>query len=217
MTERSRSCPDDHVLVELALGQLDGRERADALAHLVSCEACRTQVRELTEVVDQILLAAPAAEPPERFESTVLDQLHDRGASRRRTGRLFLTVAAAIVVVVAAVSVLVVADGSPSVVKARMVTPAGRDVGSAWRYADDPPWVFVSVPAWRRWEDTRSPPGNYVLRAGLEDGTTIELGQITFSEDAHGSWGITTPVDAERIRTLSIIDDTSRVWCMATF
>ena len=36
------------VAAELALGVLTGRERAQAIAHLDHCDACRENVRQLT-------------------------------------------------------------------------------------------------------------------------------------------------------------------------
>ncbi len=217
MTDRTPTCPDEDVLVAFTLGELDGRVRAETLAHLAECPPCRSQVHELAEVVDQVLLAAPVAEPPKGFEAGVLDQLHVHGGtSRRRIGRALLAVAAAVLLVIALAAVLVVTDDTPAIAEARMVTPAGHDVGAAWRYSDDSSWVFVSVPGWRRWEEPGGAPGEYVLRAELDDGTTIDLGDIAFDE-ANGSWGITTEVDADRIRSVSIADATGRVWCTGSF
>lgn len=54
---------------ELALGALDGNERAATLVHLESCTRCRQLVEDLAEVADDLLLLAPEAEPPLGFES----------------------------------------------------------------------------------------------------------------------------------------------------
>jgi anti-sigma-K factor RskA len=63
------------VAAELALGVLTGPERADALAHLERCGACRETVRQLTMTGEQLLELLPAAEPPAGFESRVLARL----------------------------------------------------------------------------------------------------------------------------------------------
>jgi hypothetical protein len=63
------------VATELALGVLTGRERAAALAHLDSCEACREEVRQLMATNEQLLALLPPAEPPAGFETRVLDRL----------------------------------------------------------------------------------------------------------------------------------------------
>jgi hypothetical protein len=63
------------VAAELSLGVLTGRERADALAHLERCDACRETVRQLTQTSEQLLGLLPAVEPPAGFETRVLSRL----------------------------------------------------------------------------------------------------------------------------------------------
>lgn len=60
------------VAAELALGVLTGRERAMALAHLDTCDACREDVRQLMETGEQLLELLPPVEPPAGFETRVL-------------------------------------------------------------------------------------------------------------------------------------------------
>lgn len=75
---------------ELALGVLDGEERARVLAHARGCAACRAHLDELAVVAREILTAAPVHEPPPGFESRVLEALAParprdaRGGLRRR-------------------------------------------------------------------------------------------------------------------------------------
>src|ERR1700746_2945398 len=98
----SMSCAEFHdSAAELALGVLTGRERAEALAHLDHCEACREHVRpltlsgaqmlgplppdhgersreparQLTMTGEQMLGLLPTAEPPAGFETRVMDRL----------------------------------------------------------------------------------------------------------------------------------------------
>jgi Putative zinc-finger len=52
---------------ELALGIAEGEERAAALRHLSGCARCRQLVSELSAVGDELLLLAPAREPPPGF------------------------------------------------------------------------------------------------------------------------------------------------------
>jgi hypothetical protein len=63
------------VAAELALGVLTGRERAEALAHLDHCEACREHVRRLTMTGEQLLGLLPSREPPAGFETRVMERL----------------------------------------------------------------------------------------------------------------------------------------------
>jgi hypothetical protein len=63
------------VAAELALGVLTGRERAVAIAHLDTCDACREHVRQLMATGDQLRALLPPAEPPAGFETRVLERL----------------------------------------------------------------------------------------------------------------------------------------------
>ena len=63
------------VAAELALGALTGRERAEALAHLDRCSACRKHVRQLTATGEALLGLLPAEAPPPGFETRVLERL----------------------------------------------------------------------------------------------------------------------------------------------
>ena len=63
------------VAAELALGVLTGRERAVAIAHLDTCDACREHVRQLMATGEQLRGLLPVAEPPAGFETRVLERL----------------------------------------------------------------------------------------------------------------------------------------------
>jgi hypothetical protein len=63
------------VAAELALGVLTGRERAVAVAHLDTCEACREDIRQLMATGEQLLELLPPAEPPAGFETRVLERI----------------------------------------------------------------------------------------------------------------------------------------------
>jgi hypothetical protein len=81
------------VAAELALGVLTGRERAEALAHLDHCEACREHVRQLTMTGEGLLGLLPSREPPAGFETRVMDRLgltvpERRPAGHRSAGRI---------------------------------------------------------------------------------------------------------------------------------
>jgi hypothetical protein len=60
---------------EIALGIADGEERAEALRHLSTCADCRRVVEQLSQVADELLVLAPAQEPPPGFESRVVDAI----------------------------------------------------------------------------------------------------------------------------------------------
>lgn len=68
---------------DLALGIAAGEERATALRHLAGCPACRQLVSELSSVGDDLLLLAPAQDPPPGFQSRVLDAIAEPVRPRR--------------------------------------------------------------------------------------------------------------------------------------
>lgn len=81
---------------DLALGLLDGAERAAVLAHVDGCGSCRREVASLTELGEHLLLLAPEMPPPAGFESDVLGQLApERRQRRRRRSRRVVGAAAA--------------------------------------------------------------------------------------------------------------------------
>ncbi len=210
-------CPDEQVLVALALGELSGRARADALGHVVGCRRCREEVDALIDVSEQLLLAAPEAEPPPGFESAVLGRIDPhRGDSPRRLRHLVALAGAAAAVLVVVLGLLVATRDASNLAEAAMITPSGHDVGRIWSHDGDRSWIFVSVPGWRVWDDPAGATRNYELRAELDDGSTADLGPIQFGGE-DGSWGTTVDVDAGRIRSVAIVDDTGRVWCQGRF
>jgi len=215
VAERGRH-PDGSTLLELALGELTGRDRADALAHVGDCGTCRHRVHELVETTDQLLLAAPEAEPPAGFESAVLGRLdRDAAPSGRRRGPVLAAAALVLILALGGIALALTRPDHPELAEAAMITPAGRDVGRAWRYEAQPTWVLVSVPRWQVW-DSGSTPHEYRLEASLDDGTHVDLGALRFATRS-GAWGTTTDIAATRIRTVSVTDTTGHVWCRGTF
>jgi predicted anti-sigma-YlaC factor YlaD len=87
---------------EFALGVLDARERALVVAHLERCDGCRKEVREFAGIADGLASLAPLVEPPNGFESRVLESVramrHGRAKRNRRRAPL-LAIAAAVIVV----------------------------------------------------------------------------------------------------------------------
>jgi hypothetical protein len=224
MTGHQGSCPDDQHLVDLALGELTGRQRSDVLTHLLGCRTCRHRVDDVMRISEELLLAAPEAEPPVGFETAVVDQLSTNARtpaqpSPRRWFRPAVGVAVAALlalVVVGVVAALAVTRDSSEFAEAPMVTPSGIEVGSAWRYADDPAWILVSVPGWEIWDAGTGEALTYELRIELEDGSMISSGAVDFGSN-DGSWATTTTVDTDQIRSVAIVDQTGTTWCSALF
>lgn len=207
------TCADlEEVVSELALGQLAGEERADALEHLESCASCRLTVEELSAAVESLVVLTPPAEPPPGFEARVLAQI-GREARARRWPRIVLVAAALVVGALIGGGALALRPdrGSPrEVVEVAMHTTNGQEVGEAYLHQGDSAWVFVDVPAW----SGSAVPGNYSLRITTEGGGST-LVPADF-ESGSGSWGTTVDVDASKVRELALVDGAGHVWCSAT-
>jgi anti-sigma factor RsiW len=202
------ACEVVHELAaEAALGLLAGSERAEVLAHLDACEKCRELVHELGGVADDVMLLAPAAEPPVGFEERVLAHLD---VARRRRWPMFVRAAAAVVVVV--MGFVIGRASSPSGEEQRELTmraPSGQVVGDAYVHDGAPAWVFVSVPGWT------TGPSQYRLRVTLTNGSTTEVPGGDLGAGA-GSWGTILNLDGAQVRELSLIDADGTVWCSAS-
>jgi anti-sigma-K factor RskA len=134
------------VAAELAAGTLVGQERAEAMAHVAHCQACRDEVADLAGVIDGLLLLAPPAEPPVGFETRVLDAIGGASRPSRRplSGRMALAAAAVLLVVglvVGAALALRAPAPSPPLV-AVLHARGGQSVGEAVR---SPGWVALHV------------------------------------------------------------------------
>ncbi len=207
------------VAAELALGIAEGTERGEAMAHLSTCPSCREQVRELAEVVDQLLALAPEAEPPAGFETTVIDRIAaEAGPRRSRRPRVLVLAAAAVILVLGGIGIGLATTGDSvgmagTLAEAPMATPSGERVGEVWRYGNDDAVVVVSVPAWA---GDAAPTISYSLRLDLANGDTVDAGALEL-DGTGSSWGTSTGVDGGEIAGVSVVDDQGRVWCSGRF
>ena len=71
-------------LAELALGVLTGRERAQALSHVESCQRCAEELEQLSRVADTVLQVAPDVEPPLGFEVRLFEKMGISDVRARR-------------------------------------------------------------------------------------------------------------------------------------
>jgi len=205
------------VAAELALGVLTGRERADALAHLDHCDACREHVRQLTATGEQLLGLLPAVEPPPGFESRVMERLgfaepaqrpvrhrHERARGRAGTKRTFgiirggtgpsrparRVLAAAAVVVAVFVSAL----GGWGLHAATSPSPKPALSTAALLSADHENagevFLFNGSPRWMYMSVDLDNSGNGTVTCQLisADGQVTNVGSFRLS-DGYGSWG----------------------------
>lgn len=90
------------ALAAWVLGQLEGREADDLVAHLTGCEGCRAEISELTGVAAALRLADPPRngppQPPAELGDAVAARVAAERAAVKRTRLRRLTAAAAAVV-----------------------------------------------------------------------------------------------------------------------
>ncbi len=201
---------------EIALGTIEGEERAEALRHLATCGECRRLVDQLTTVADELLMLAPVQEPPAGFESRVIDALGFQREPRRRRSRRVLARLGPLVAVAAATAVALVgvyhddhvtaeryrstleqADGQ-SFQAAPLRDGTGAEAGVAFGYQGDPSWVLVTVDPGHR-DDVAS--AELITR----DRRTIPLPE--FELHADGSWGGAIPVDLYDVSAIRLLGD----------
>jgi hypothetical protein len=210
------SCEElQNLAPEVALGTIDGEERAEALRHLATCGECRRLVDQLTTVADELLMLAPVQEPPVGFESRVIHALgFQRPAPRRRRGRRLLAwlgppVAAAAVTAVAVVGVYhddhvtaeryrgTLEQANGKYFQAEPLRDAtGAQAGVAFGYQGSPSWMLVTVDPEHR---------DQVASAELvtRDRRTIRLPRFNLEPD--GSWGGAIPVNLYDVSAIRLL------------
>jgi len=202
---RDQGCEEhSQLLPELALGCLDGRERAMALGHIRNCARCRRELSGYQALAADLLDLAPAVPPPAGFEVRALAAMKAltpaqprpgpaRAGTTRRRGRLLAAAAAMIVVIAAAVfgGYQLGRPGTPGPpLHTAPLTAAGRQIGAAYVYTGSQPWIWVTVwaapgPAARTLNVT------CVLRPGAGR-PPVTIGTFTLVS-GHGSWGTPLP------------------------
>lgn len=226
-------CDDVRELApELALGIVDGEERAEALRHLTGCADCRRAVEELSEVADDLLMVAPLQEPSAGFESRVVAAMGlAEGSPRPKRPRwrsprwlalrIGPVVATAAVTVTAMVGVYhndhvtaqryrdTLAEANGRSFQAQKLTDESGDrAGVAFGYEGRPSWLLLTVDPSHR---------DSVKRAELTTraGRTIPLRSLRL--DSGGSWGGALPVKLYDVASVRLIGPHSGDTLRATF
>lgn len=203
------------ALPELALGIVDGEQRALALDHISHCADCRRELEELSSLADELIALTPQREPPPGFENRVLDRLAVRRTRPRRPRRRLRRVAlAAAVPAIAAATALAmsVSYGSDRRLasqyraalqgahgkyfqSSRLKTPAGQVAGIVFAYQGSPSWLFYAL-------NGRYGSGLYKEQIVTRSGRTLTLPSFRL---VNGSWGIATPVPVRDIALVKLI------------
>jgi hypothetical protein len=219
MSSESADCRATGALVaELALGISAGEERARALEHAARCPSCRAELTQMSTLADELLLLAPADEPPVGFESSVTERIES--SRRRAPRRRWAAAAAAAAVGVAAAAgvleatqderelgeryqrTLQIANGS-YFSAARLRTPSGTSAGHVFGYQGSPSWMFVVVSAAGR-------SGRFGVTARTTDGRRLVLGSMTVKKGS-GSWGVTLPVALHDLTSVDLEGSAGRL------
>jgi hypothetical protein len=187
---------------EFALGILDGAVRAQVLAHVVACPACRAYVDELGRTADTLLLAGPEAEPPLGFEASTLALMR---ATAPRAPRWRTLVAAAVIAVFAASAGVLVGRASLSneLRSAALVAADGKTVGQIYLHGGDgePSWCYLSLTA-------PDNSGKYDVLASLRNGRTVVIQNFAV-RGGHGTYGTQMDVNADDIVQVRVNSTTS--------
>jgi hypothetical protein len=200
------------IAPELALGIASGDERARALEHLAACPACRRHVEELSVLADDLLLLAPAQEPPAGFETRVLGELEPRRVRRRPLRALAAAAAAA--AITAAGMWVAFSDDRDLASRYRdtfaqangryfdiqpLTAPGGQDAGTVFGYQGEPSWVYVSVESERPLAT-----GRYDVQVISGEGMRVRLHPMRVRGDAGGA-GESIPIDLEDVAEVRLI------------
>jgi hypothetical protein len=221
------------VAAELALGVLTGRERADAVAYLDQCDACRENVRQLTVTGEELLGLVPSREPPTGFETRVLDRLGftepSYGRSGPRHGRprpaprsRWLLAAAAGAVIVAAAGLggwglhgsaparPGTASGPPrsTLTWTALTSATHQDVGSIFLYRGAQAWLYMTV-------DTETGNGQVICDLKERNGHILPLGSFKLSH-GYGYWGHPEPVPVSQVVGAQLTSTSGKVLATAS-
>jgi hypothetical protein len=205
-------------LPEFSLGVIDGAERADVVVHLAQCSACRSVATEYGATADALSELTGETEPPQGFESRVLDRLHNERLARpRRGGWKTLAVAAALAaaIVIASVAAVRLVDASgpashkQSLQTAQMIGNRGMHAGKAFLTEGSDPYLFVAL-------NYGMPPGTYGITTVAADGQTAQIGSINIVRGA-GSWAGDAHVPAGALAWVRIVRPDGHTLCSAKF
>jgi hypothetical protein len=202
----------EELAPELALGALPGDQRSAVLLHLDGCAACRRLVKELSDVADALLQAAPEVEPPGGFARRVTRSIAAERSPRR--GPRWRPVAAASAIALTIGMLVGLLPGRLSsgvrVQEASFVAHAEPVSGSVYLRAGNPSWLFMTV------KDAKAAPGeHYTCSLEMAGGEHLDIGAFPVDGGA-GSWGRSVPVDVSQIRTVVLYDPEGDVAAQAT-
>ena len=222
--------PDEQLLLDLALAEVEGTQRDLLTSHLAFCEPCRAEYCAIADSVDHALAAAPHVAPPAGFSRSVLaamgmtgDEAEDPLApespdqvprDRRRPRMLVAAVAAvlALLVGVAAGAAMMYAREDPAASVAAdgpaLLTRDGSRVGTVLDTRHDgQPVLVVTLTGGRVGV-------RYDCELILADGSRHPAGSWVVREPSGTTWLLDRP-DAT-VTGLELVTEEGRTWATAT-
>ena len=227
---------DVHELTaEFALGLLDGVERAAAEAHVAGCAECQALVADFSAIGEQLIEAAPEADPPAGFAERVLARiqaesggtvdsvgvpsaggvvsLDGQRARRRPLSRWLLGAAAAVIAALALGAGFLVGRGQQSAAPVRsavMLNPAGDAIGKI-ELGRNPNTVVVAMP---KWFENRPKTTTYRMELVLDDTSRVTFDNVVLAEG--GLYAMPLAVDPGRVRAVEVFNADGSLACHAT-
>lgn len=206
-------------LAELALGVLTGRERAQALAHVESCQRCAYELEQLSRVADTVLQVAPEVEPPMGFEVGLFEKMGVSGVrAHRRRFRPSRWLPATVAIAAAAVALGLGLNLPSSTTGARSTTAKqhqdaqvvsaflmqnGTNVGRVAAYGGDRPWMSMML-------DDSAARGTINCVVVTNDGLTQRVGTFV-AREGYGAWAAPLDVNPKDIRTAEVVSSSGTV------
>jgi hypothetical protein len=221
--------PDEQLLLDLALAEVEGTQRDLLTGHLALCEPCRAEYCAIADSVDHALAAAPHVAPPAGFSRSVLTALGMTGdevpnvptrgsptrarPDRYRPGMLVTALAAVLALLagVAAGMALTSAREEPAASVAAdgpaLLTGDGSRVGTVLDTRDDGrPVLVVTLTAGRV-------GARYDCRLVLADGSRLPAGSWVLRQQSGTTWLLDRP-DAP-VTGLELVTEEGRTWATA--
>ena len=200
------------LIPEVALGLASGDDRAMVLRHAARCAGCREAIRQTAAAADELLLIAPAHEPPPGFEGMVLQRLEAEWNRGTRPRRVLLTVAAAVLVafIGAAGALWITAEerdvgayyqallertDGDYLAASLLHDESGAELGVVYAYQGKPSWMFVVM------RDERG-ANLYDVVAVSEAGERVTLGSADFEE--RDWWGTELSVPVHEVKAFRL-------------
>jgi hypothetical protein len=177
------------------------------LDHVGSCQPCRTELEQLSTVLESLQQLAPRMQPPLGFEVRLAERLQGTATPRpRRYRRVGALSAVAVVVVMLAFGLgALVAPGAgngkgesaeTNLVTANF-TSDGHVFGELVVAAGSPAWMLVTIHD-GEWQ------GTVTCNVTLSGGRVETVGVFKVSGE-YGAWGVPLPSNAGQVRSAQLI------------